>query len=188
MNHSLCIRLKAMPLRQQIEGRDDKRHAGTEVIGPPVMLMLQVTDRRQHREDRFNHHAGIPRATFADFHIGRIAGAAMKAGIGQTTICSENDKSRNQSVIWTALRLQSQAPGNDDWHKPISRRASAQFEFALSPKKLRELRLLARMDQFDTIRVGHPQQTRLGQNNPSTPDAPSGAKQARPFGKWGTGR
>ena len=72
-----------MPLHQQIERRDDKCHPGAKVICPPMVLMLEMTDGRQHRENRFNHHAGIPSAAFADFHVRRIARSTVEPGIGQ---------------------------------------------------------------------------------------------------------
>jgi hypothetical protein len=72
-----------MPLHQQIKRRDDKRHPGAKVIGSPMVLMLEMTDGRQHRKNRFNHHAGVPRTSFADFHVSRITRAAMKPSVGQ---------------------------------------------------------------------------------------------------------
>ena len=47
MDHSCCSGLKAVPLHQQIKGRNDERHASTKVIRPPVMLVFPVTSRRQ---------------------------------------------------------------------------------------------------------------------------------------------
>ena len=72
-----------MPLHQQIKRCDDKRHPGAKVIRPPMVLMLEMADGRQHREDRFNHHAGIPGAALADLHVRRVARSTVKSGIGQ---------------------------------------------------------------------------------------------------------
>ncbi len=48
-----------------------------------MVLVFEVADGGQHREHRFNQHARVPCAAFADFHVGRIARSTVKPGIGQ---------------------------------------------------------------------------------------------------------
>ena len=83
MNDAVLVEAQAMPLDQYIEGRQDKGHPGSEIVGLLVSDLFEMTDGREHRQHRFDQHARIPGAALADLHIGWIQGVAMEAGIDQ---------------------------------------------------------------------------------------------------------
>ena len=156
-----------MPLHQQIEGRDDKRHARSEVICLPVMLVLQMADGRQHREDGFNHHARVPRAPLTDFQVSGIAGAAMEASIRQHHhLVSELGNQRSELAIADTHHVA--VPG-DKQADMIQNKAQlgpnnpAPIRNTLVAQRARTATFPTRVNQFDAIRVGDAQQTRFGQ-------------------------
>ena len=75
------VGLEAMPLNQHIEGRHRERQPCLKIRPDPMHHLLEVTDQRQHREDRFDEHAVLPLAALTQFEVGRVALCRMEGGI-----------------------------------------------------------------------------------------------------------
>ena len=83
MDETLLIRLKAMPLNQDIEEGHCVSQAAFEV-GPGTMGdFLEVTNGDQHRQNRLYQHARIPSATLAQLQIGGLPVFLFKARVTQ---------------------------------------------------------------------------------------------------------
>ena len=82
-NEAIFIRLKAVPLPQNIEQGHGKTDLGFKVIPHLVTRMLEITDIGQHRKDGFNHHTHIPFTTFAQAQIGWVPVQFAKTGISE---------------------------------------------------------------------------------------------------------
>ena len=128
-----------------------------------------MTDGRQHREYRFNHHAGVPCAAFADFHVGRIARI-----VRGSPVSARDDHLRRRigrSMVGipdheTLSRLQSQATNKPQMieHKTqLGPNDPAPIRDAFVTQGSRTTPFAAGVNQFDAIRIGDAQQTRFGQ-------------------------
>lgn len=72
-----------MPLRQDIEDRHREGYPAPQGRPRPMTELLEVADRREHRQDGLNHHPDIPGAPFARLHIRRIPRFGVEPGVGQ---------------------------------------------------------------------------------------------------------
>src|SRR6059058_2377715 len=75
------VGLEAMPLNQHIEGRHRERQPCLKIRPDPMHHLLEVTDQRQHREDRFDEHAVLPLAALTQFEVEWIALCGMEGRI-----------------------------------------------------------------------------------------------------------
>src|SRR5712692_1520541 len=78
---TILVSLQAMPLDQHIKGRHSESEACLEILPDPMHDFLEVADQGQHREDRLNQHAVIPRAALTQFEVGRIPRGGMEGRI-----------------------------------------------------------------------------------------------------------
>src|SRR5215510_8745848 len=78
-----CVRLPSMPLDQDIEGGHGKRQTRLKIAPAPMHHLFQVTDKRQHREDRLDEHPVFPLAALTQLEIAGIALGGMEGRITQ---------------------------------------------------------------------------------------------------------
>ena len=75
------VGLEAMPLNQHIEGCHRERQPCLKIRPDPMHHLLEVTDQRQHREDRFDEHAVLPLAALTQFEVEWIALCGMEGRV-----------------------------------------------------------------------------------------------------------
>src|SRR6266851_1092940 len=75
------VGLEPMPLDEHIEGGHGERQARLKIRPAPMHHLLQMTDQRQHREDRLHQHAVLPLPPWTQFEVGRIPLGSMESGI-----------------------------------------------------------------------------------------------------------
>ena len=128
-----------------------------------------MTDGRQHREYRFNHHAGVPCAAFADFHVGRIPRIVRGNPVSaKTTICVGELGNQWSEFLITrhCPELQSQATNKPQMieHKTqLGPNDPAPIRDTFVTQGSRTTPFASGVNQFDAIRIGDAQQTRFGQ-------------------------
>ncbi|MEM3169721.1 MAG: hypothetical protein QW838_02990 [Candidatus Nitrosotenuis sp.] len=66
MDKAMLIGNETMPLNQKVEGGHGKSQMSLKVLPDAMSHVLELTDPRQHGENRFDHHAPIPGATLSD--------------------------------------------------------------------------------------------------------------------------
>ena len=77
------VGLEAMPLNQHIEGRHGEREPRLKIRPDPVHDFLAVADDGQHRQDRLDEDAILPRAALTQCEVGGVALGRMEGGIAQ---------------------------------------------------------------------------------------------------------
>src|SRR5436305_1587816 len=77
------VRSETMPLDQHIEGGHSERQTRLKIGPAPMHHLLQMANKREHREHRLHQHAVLPRAALTQFEVGRIALRGMEAGVTQ---------------------------------------------------------------------------------------------------------
>src|SRR5438093_5942412 len=77
------VGLETMPPDQHIEGGHGERQARLKIRPTSMHHLLQMADKRQHREHRLYQHTVLPLAARTQFEVGRIAFRRMEGGITQ---------------------------------------------------------------------------------------------------------
>src|SRR5881396_1593329 len=77
------VRSETMPLDQHIEGGHSERQTRLKIGPTPMHHLLQMANKREHREHRLHEHPVLPRAALTQFEVGRIALRGMEAGVTQ---------------------------------------------------------------------------------------------------------
>jgi hypothetical protein len=83
MNEAILIRFQPIPLNQDVEQRHGPADPALEIGPNAVGDLFEMTNERQHREDRLNHHPLVPGALGTDFKIGRHPAHLFKMGVGK---------------------------------------------------------------------------------------------------------
>ncbi len=77
--------IKVTMLYRATSGRNDDQRASFFFR---LIYLLEMAHIRQHRQPRFHHHAYIPRATRANFHVDWITDLGVKTCIGENDFVS----------------------------------------------------------------------------------------------------
>src|SRR5439155_11225117 len=77
------VRLEAMPLDEDIEGRHGEGQARLKIGPAPVHDLFEMADERQHREHRLHQHTVLPLAALIQVQVGGVAFRGMKACVAQ---------------------------------------------------------------------------------------------------------
>ena len=188
VNHTMLIRSQAMPLHQNIEGRHNERDPHSKVICPLMMLVLQMADCRQHRQDRFNQHARVPGAALTDLHVGRIARAAMESAIDQDDHLLSKLSNQGSKILVRDTRPIT-LPGHEQAQMIQDKTEfcpdnPAQIRRAFGAQLLWAAPFAPGMNQFHPVTVRDAQQTGVGQKalGPQAMRRQQ-PKQARPLGQ-----
>src|SRR4030067_710590 len=83
MDKAIVIRLKTMPLNQNVEQGHRITESAFEVGPDPMGDFLEMTDGSQHRQHGFDQHAGIPFAPLAELEVGGMPVFLFKACIAE---------------------------------------------------------------------------------------------------------
>ncbi len=83
MRNSIFIKIQTVPLLKQIEQRDRKSEPHLEIRPDSVPQMLEFTDLREQRENRFNQHPPLPLAARANLQVFRLICSAAEASVGK---------------------------------------------------------------------------------------------------------
>jgi hypothetical protein len=70
-------------LHQEVEHGHREGQPTAEGCPCPMTELLEPTHGRQHRQHGFHHHALVPGAAFAGFHIGGVTRLGVEARISQ---------------------------------------------------------------------------------------------------------
>src|SRR6266436_1630159 len=74
---------EALPLDQHIEGRHGEREPRLKILPHAGHDSLEMTDERQHGEDRLDEQTVLPLTALTQFEVGRIPLGGMAGGITQ---------------------------------------------------------------------------------------------------------
>src|SRR4029450_392170 len=83
MDKALRIGFEAMPLHEEIKGRQGKSKTSLERRPSAMGHFLQMTDTVNHREDRLHQHARVPETTITQLEIQRIPFFGMEGRVTQ---------------------------------------------------------------------------------------------------------
>ena len=167
MDKAILIRLKPVPLDQDIESGHGEGQTSLEIEPRPMTDLLEMTNDGQHRQDGFDHHTYIPGAARADFHVGRVACFGMEAGIGQDDHLLT--KLGYQGLEGRVMHIGRVTAPSDDQAELVQDKAELAADdptpvrFALLADLFRATPFAHRVQQFNAIAVGHAQKGWLGQ-------------------------
>ena len=161
------VRLKAMPLHQNVEQRHRVTKATLEIGPDAVSNPFEVANRRQHRQDGFDQHPGIPLAAFAGFEVGRMPVFLVKAGVAEHKhlIGDAIDQGLKGGAI---VDIGGGAvPANDqpqmvEQHTQLAPDNPAPVRFAFASDLLLTASLTTGMDQLNAKAVDQSDQRRFG--------------------------
>lgn len=83
MNETIPVRLKSMPVGQQIESSHGESQPSSEIMPAPVHHLFEMAYGGQHGEDSFNDHALVIGVTLTDLQIGWVILPGIEAMIGK---------------------------------------------------------------------------------------------------------
>jgi hypothetical protein len=90
-DEAILIRLKAMPLNQDVEQGYGEADFGFKIVPNLMAGTLEVADVSQHREYGLNHHTDVPLTALTQAQIG---GMFSKAVSEKTTMWSATSSTR----------------------------------------------------------------------------------------------
>ena len=102
-----------------IECRHGPCKAGAEVAPYTMAHFLAMEDRGEHRQHRLHQHPRVPAATRTDFHVGRIPGLRMEAGVCEDDhhVVKLGNQGLKMRVVDVLAVAQSQAQIKPHWFK-----------------------------------------------------------------------
>ena len=153
--------------QHQIEQCHQIGEMGSHIASGTVEQVLEVTDSRQHREDRFDQHPFVPSPLGTEFEILRDSGGRLEAGIGQSDGLSlEGLHQRQENLIVDVGR--APVPGNHftttvDQPTELDPHNPTVVGFALLTQLPGAASLAPGMEQLDAVAVDDREETGIGQ-------------------------
>ncbi len=165
VDKACVVRLKAMPLNQNVK----QRHRVTEAafkIGPnPMGDFLEVTDGGDHRQHGFDQHTRIPFTSFAELEVGGIPVFLFKTGVAENEhvigyAVHQVLKSRSIIDIGRVTRPADDQAQMVKQNTQLATHNPAPVRFPFASDLLVTASFAARVDRFDPKRINQPDQRR----------------------------
>ncbi len=192
MRNSIFIKIQTVPLLKQIEQRDRKSEPHLEIRPDSLPQMLEFTDLRQKRENRFNQHPVVPLAARANLQVFRLIRATAEASVGKDNHFVAHLFDERQKLRVRNIRRLHRLIGDESEFVRQNAELAADYPpprgktFASDAVSMRLMIFPNRMTQLNAVRINHAEEGRFSQKLlrqfPVRFESP---KKARAFGQSG---